>query len=183
MRVLPLQPASAPNRGTTFRPWLSARQALSQGPEKGRYPTLRGLRRHASSIRQPHISSVVWAPPQGPWDIVSAGRRPTRAPLTHHTLTSYYRDSAKAAHFSPPARADRPMMRREPLSASKNQLTRRATFGRTAAPRGSGRWAAAGKGNASQPRMAHTIVAARGTILAQRPMRRLSPSKCLSRRD
>ena len=142
--------------------------------------------RPAQPVSAQHTSRwtirVVWAP-AGPWDIVSAGRRPTRAPLTHHTLTSYYRDSANAAHFSPPARADRPMMRRELLSASKNQLTRRATFGRTGAPRGSGRWAAAGKGNASQPRMAHTSLAARGTILAQRPMHRLSPSKCQPRRD
>ena len=121
--------------------------------------------------------------PAGPWDIVSPGRRPTRAPLTHHTLTSYGRPSAKPAHFSAPARRRGPIARPDLLSASKNQLTRRATFGRTGAPRGSGRWAAAGKGNASQPRMAHTSLAARGTILAQRPMHRLSPSKCQPRRD
>ena len=157
--------------------------------------------RPAQPVSAQHTSRwtirVVWAPagpgragpgrprqaPAGPWDIVSPGRRPTRAPLTHHTLTSYGRPSAKPAHFSAPARRQGPIARPDLLSASKNQLTRRATFGRTGAPRGSGRWAAAGKGNASQPRMAHTSLAARGTILAQRPMHRLSPSKCQPRRD
>ena len=98
-----------------------------------------------------------------PWDLVSGGR-PSRGPLPYHTLTSYWRLWYIRDNFSPPARADRPMMRRELLSASKNQLTRRATFGRTAAPRGSGRWAAAGKGYASQPR------GQRGSVFAALPL-------------
>ena len=133
--------------------------------------------RPAQPVSAQHTSRwtirVVWAPagpgrprqaPAGPWDIVSPGRRPTRAPLTHHTLTSYGRPSAKPAHFSAPARRRGPIARPDLLSASKNQLTRRATFGRTAAPRGSGRWAAAGKRNASQPR------GQRGSVFAALPL-------------
>ena len=133
--------------------------------------------RLAQPVSAPNTSRwtirVVWAPagpgrprqaPAGPWDIVSPGRRPTRAPLTHHTLTSYGRPSAKPAHFSAPARRRGPIARPDLLSASKNQLTRRATFGRTAAPRGSGRGAAAGKRNASQPR------GQRGSVFAALPL-------------